>query len=133
MSCLDVERVHIFRGRMRLTVRVSDQAPLRTSDEVAARVLAKRPELAVHSCVNATGPTFGDVIADTTLPHLLEHLIIAEQARLLGDGLRNEVLVGTTELVADRRAVVEISFVDDLVAVAALRRGLAILDDAVTL
>lgn len=159
MGCLAVERVRISRGRMRVDVRVSEGAPLRTSAELAARVLAVRPELELHSCINAKGPAFGDVIADTTLPHLLEHLIIAEQARLLDAAAplaadadqgersdrrerdmqgerdasheaRSTILVGTTELVADRCAVVEVSFTDDLVAVTALRNALAVLDDA---
>ncbi len=96
MDALSIERITGQRGRISLLVRVAPDAPLETDAALAQRLLALRPTLAHHTCVNDRGPAFGDVIAHTSLPHVLEHLIIDEQVRDPRT-LTERTFVGTTE------------------------------------
>lgn len=123
---ISIERVTVLRGRMRIDVRIADHAPLQTNDDIAMRALDSYPQLAVHSCINKHGPTFGDVIANTSLPHLMEHLIIAEQASMIAarGPLPDVTFVGTTEPTGNRTAAIEVNFNDDMIAIEALRRAL---------
>lgn len=89
--------------------------------------------LPVHSCINTKGPTFGDVAIGTSIPHLLEHLVIAEQVRLTR---KDATFVGTTNWTeagtAGGEAIVEVSFIDDLQAIEALRNALAFLNESIS-
>lgn len=121
---LILERVTVTKGRIRMDVRLREGAPPNTSPFIADEALRKYPSLAKHSCINSKGPSFGDVIDNTSVPHLLEHMVIAEQARLTCTAT---TYVGTTELRDNRSACVEISFTDDLVAMKAIRNALSAL------
>lgn len=97
---------------------------------------------------HGNGPQVG-MIDHTSLPHLLEHLVIDFQTRAAvrrGDGAEagsaaayadagsalDAVFVGTTEWTdeAAGRARIEVSFLDDLVALRAFRDAIAFLGDA---
>lgn len=128
---ISIPRVAISPGRMRVFVHIEDGAPRQTTDDIAAKACEAYPTLPIHSCINSKGPTFGDVMGCTSIPHLLEHLIIAEQARSLesaGEARSDVTLVGTTQWVSKCDAVTEVNFVDDLEAVAALNRVHAFLE-----
>lgn len=129
MDALSIERITVQRGRISLLVRVAPDAPLETDAALAQRLLALRPTLAHHACVNDRGLAFGDVIARTSLPHVLEHLIIDEQVRDPRT-LTERTFVGTTEWLDEstRLARVEVNFSDDLVALGAVRRALSLLN-----
>lgn len=114
-----------------------------TTPAVAARALKDFPELARHACVNDAGAAFGDVIACTPTPHLLEHVAITLQVR----SARSEraSFTGSTSYVERgahvcthierksitesaarwREACVELSFSDDLEALRAYKEALA--------
>ncbi len=88
------------------------------------------PDLPLHPCVNDCGPQFGAVMAATSLPHLLEHIVISLQAAdpLTPDELP---LLGTTVWL-DRRqglARVEVTFGNDLVVLRAFRDGCQFLNE----
>ena len=78
--------------------------------------------------MNDRGAMFRDAIARTSLPHLLEHLIIDLQAQRAKDPAR--VFTGLTSWT--RRdaglAQVEVSFESDLGALAVLRDALSLLE-----
>lgn len=126
-----VPKIEVFPGRLRLLVRLSADAPRFTDEALIAKAYDEHPTLSVHSCINAKGPTFGDVAVGTSLPHLLEHLVIAEQVRLTSE---DATFVGTTNWAdggpAEGAAIVEVSFMDDLQAFEALRNALAFLNSA---
>lgn len=117
---LRIESLTVQPGRIVCEVRI-DPARRYTDSGLAADLLEKHPTLACHACVNGVGDVFGDVIGHTAVPHLLEHLVIDLQAR--SGGRLSDTFVGTTEWVdeAQGRAVVQVSFADDLVALRAFR------------
>lgn len=126
---ITVPKIEVFPGRLRLHVHLSDGIPRFTNEALVAKAYSEHPTLAVHSCINAKGPTFGDVAVGTSIPHLLEHLVIAEQVRIASE---DATFVGTTSWTADGpdggEAIVEVSFLDDLHAFEALRNALAFLN-----
>ena len=77
---LAVERVTFERDRMALLVRVPEGVDACLGPRGAARLLAARPSLAFHTCLNAEDAPFAEVLARTSLPHALEHLVIDFQA-----------------------------------------------------
>lgn len=137
MNQATVQKVEVFPGRLRVRVQLAEGAPRFVDESMFARACEAYPTLPAHSCINSKGPAFGDVAVGTSVPHLLEHLVIAEQVRMAGE-LRNgsaaarATYVGTSEWgpggLQDGKAVVEVSFMDDLDAVAALGRALSFLN-----
>lgn len=98
-----------------------------TNANIAKASLAVFPTLKAHSCINSEGPTFGYVIEHTSLAHLLEHLMIAEQSRIADEkGIREATFVGVTHWIDEGLglAEVQVSFIDDLDAVKALSKSL---------
>jgi hypothetical protein len=130
---LTVERLTVRADRLVCEVAVAPTAPRSTSPELLARVCAARPHLPLHACVNEEGDTFAAVMDHTSLPHLLEHLVIDMQAQAVSDA--NAVFVGTTEWIDEfaGRARIEVSFTDDLVALRAFRDAIAFLNNTVVL
>lgn len=161
-----LDRLTVMLGRMRLEVSLAHWVSPTTNEAIAEQVIARYPTICAHSCINSSGPTFGDVIGETSVAHLLEHMIIEEQ---LADALRavdervgsfeasvasepsapddgvdvvdgidcrsaraeaaivgGLSLVGTTRVRdGGRKAIVEVSFFDDLVAAKAIGLALA--------
>ena len=134
---ITVPKIEVFPERLRLHVQLGDAVPRFTNEVMIAKAYEAYPTLPVHSCINAKGPTFGDVAVGTSVPHLLEHLIIAEQVRIINDSTpTNEAtFVGTTSWSEDGteagKAIVEVSFLDDLQALKALRNALALVNEIV--
>lgn len=101
-----------------------------TDDALANRALKRFPSLALHACKNSAGPTFKSAISNTSIPHLLEHLIIQHQVidpRTPDDAK----FAGNTQWIDEdiRTARIMFSFIDDLVALDALNRAVAALDE----
>lgn len=131
MAPLAVERVAIERDRMALLVRVAGGPAAHLSPEAAARLLQARPHLAEHACLNAQGEPFGAILDRTSLPHILEHLVIDFQAEF--DDRSAATFVGTTEWLNEREGLarVEVNFTDDLIALAALKAARALMEGMV--
>ncbi len=59
---------------MALLVRVPEGVDASLGVRGADRLLAARPSLAFHTCLNDEDAPFAEVLARTSLPHALEHL-----------------------------------------------------------
>lgn len=115
-------------------VVVDPRAPRLTNPLLAARLCATFPDLPRHACVNDEGDTFAAVMGHTSLPHMLEHLVVDLQLR--AESLDSEmVFVGTTEWTDSfsGRARIEVNFTDDMVALRCFRDAVAFLNEAVVL
>lgn len=123
--------ITVRTGRMVFEVEIENPAYRNTTPKLAAFVSGQFPDLPHHACVNDKGHTFGDVIESTSVPHLLEHLIISNQVRnhVMGDLL----FMGTTEWVNEEAGIacIEIGFKDDLAALRAFNEATLFLNMAV--
>ena len=123
-------------GRIGCDVTLTAHAPRTTDPVLAARVRASFPNLPRHACVNGAGDTFGAVMEATSLPHLLEHLVIDLQTQAAPpDASPDTAYVGNTRWTDENagRAHIEVSFTDDLVALRAFRDATRFLNEAVVL
>ena len=152
MKAISLTKLDVSRGRMRAEVSVAQSVRV-TTPALAARALAEFPSLADHACVNEKGTTFGEVIDDTPLPHLMEHLVIAYQIRAtleggqplcakitgdvdgIGAPATNFTYLGTSEWIDKScgRARITVNFADDLVALRAFRDAESFLNSIVVL
>lgn len=117
----------MLSGRIAIGVRVDPRLRISTP-ALAAALLERHPSLSAHSCVNGEGGTLGAVIDHTSVPHLFEHLVIDLQVHAAGSP--DDPFVGTTEWTCERlgRALVQVSFSDDLVALRACSEAACELD-----
>ena len=124
-----LERLSVLPDRIEAEVRVLDPAYRTTSPELIAQVLVRFPTVRYHACRNETGPTFSAVMENTSLPHLLEHLVIDIQTRAHAereDEATDPVFTGTTQWSATMSdvAIVRVAFYDDLIALGAFKQAL---------
>ena len=128
---IEVRTITVRTGRIVADVVIADERFRETTPGLAAFVEESYPDLPHHACVNEVGFAFGDVIEHTTVPHLLEHLVISMQVRerAIGDA----TFIGTTEWTdeAAGAARVEFGFKDDLVALRAFNEAVKFLNVAV--
>ena len=127
---LTVQSLRVRPGRIELSVRVASQRYAQTTPQLIERCLQHAPTLGMHACRNGVGPTFGAVMNSTSVPHLLEHLVVDAQARASQSPQR--VFTGTTQWSAEDplMANVAVSYEDDLAALRALKESLAFLNSA---
>ena len=133
VDAVRISSLVVRRDRVCADVRVAPFART-TTPQIAARALQAFPSIAQHACVNEKGGTFGLVIEDTPLPHLMEHLVIALQMLADGSSAREGfTYVGTTEWAneAEGKARIEVNFADDLVCLRAFRDAAGFLNEAV--
>lgn len=130
MAELVLEKLTVKPTRMVCDVRV--EGSWRTTPRLIAAVLVRYPTLLHHACVNDEGETFAAVADHTSLPHLLEHLVIAMQVEAAEQHpwWPSITFVGTTEWTDRAQGVarVEVKYVDDLVAIQAFSDAVALIN-----
>ena len=127
---LHIVSLTVKADRVVCEMAITPGFPHNTTPELAERLCARFPDLPAHTCKNPEGDTFAAVMGHTSIPHLLEHLVIDLQAH--GSPSQAATFVGTSEW-ADKDAGlarIEVSFTDDLSALRAFRDGAHILNNA---
>lgn len=160
-SAIRIVHITVKPDRVVAQVEVADERHAYTTPSLIAALLPAYPHLLEHACVNDCGTTFGAVAQRTSLPHLLEHMAIENQVRaeagaegailndqsahaqgnesrrqgVQGAAVSPATYMGKTRWTnrARRMAHVELSYVDDLVALAALRDAARDLNAAIAL
>lgn len=140
---LTYDKILVRADRIELTVRLASGRCRMTSAALIEYCLRDFPQLPVHACKNEKGTTFGCVMYETSVPHLLEHLIVQAQIEaydaLLEVGCVQSMcaqedftFMGTTQWSAENPLVakVSVSFKDDLVGLAACNEMLVYLNKA---
>lgn len=143
--CFD--RFSVRSDRMVCDLRVTDarfaalDEPAIVRSGLAALLEQRFPALRAHACVNDYGPVFGACMAHASMPHLLEHLVIALQAEAEAAQVQAGILqtarpflfVGKTSW-TDRAALaarVEVNYRDDITAFRAFRDAARLVDSIV--
>lgn len=118
---IDITRVVVGTEYLTATVRVSEDAPLMTSEDLegTTRVYNLLPTIIDHACVGDAGSTFKDCMGDTELAHLLEHVTVELLART---NMIDTMVAGRTwrELAYDRTYSIQLDCVDDVLVAGAL-------------
>lgn len=133
MDAVSIEQFTVGEGRLVCEIRLAPSAPRVTSPGLIRKLEGAFPHLARHACVNDKGVTFGAVMNHTSLPHLLEHLVIDLQVR--GAQRDDDAFAGTTDWIDQEvgTARIQVSFTDDLAALRAFRDAVRFLNDAVVI
>ena len=129
---IDIQSVVIDPERLTATVRISEDAPLFTGDDVVGTnyVYDVVPGIVEHVCLGDAGRTFGDALDDTELAHLLEHVTVELLAQT---GIAGDISAGRTRpLRAPRTFEVQLACPDDVLVAGALSSAAWILDWAYT-
>ena len=130
---IDIRRVLIGPENMTAEVRIADDAPLMTSEDIegTARVYRLLPHIVEHVCLGDAGETFRDAMGDTELAHLLEHVTgeLLAQTDMAGDMPAGRTWVDEID---HRTFRIELSCPDDVLVPAALSCGVWVLDWAYT-
>lgn len=128
---IQLRSITVKPGRIVCELAIPDARVRYTTPELVAFVLESYPDLPHHACVNAVGPNFAAVMNDTSMAHLLEHLVISLQTRQAAQ--LDTHFVGTTEWLDEEHGLarIELSFVDDLDALRAFNEATRFLNIAV--
>ena len=137
MCVVRIDHVEVRRDRIVADATVLDERFAYTSPELIDALVPAYPNLLSHTCVNGVGETFGAVAADTSLPHLIEHMAIENQVRAeMGTEKTNDLAYVGKSLWTNRssmKARIELSYTDDLAALAALRDAVRDVNQAASL
>ena len=122
----DIRKVTVGPRNLEAVVEVAPSAPLMTSNDAegTGRVLSLMPELADHVCLGDSAPRFGDVIEDTELAHLLEHVTVELLART---DIAGDILSGQTVELGERLYKITLVCPDDVLVAGALSSAVWIL------
>ena len=133
---IDIQRVTIDPEYLVARVRVADDAPLTTDQDLIGTTLVYRlmPEICDHVCLGDRGSTFKDAMPATELPHMLEHVAVELMARtnIAGDISSGRTMPATGEGTDERTFDVQLSCPDDVLTTAALSSAAWIIDWAYT-
>lgn len=119
-NLIAIEKITIDSKNLHAQVRLEEGLPLLTSQniEATARVYWLMPEIAEHACFGDLGTTFQNVMGDTELAHLLEHVAVELIARTT---TTQAISCGKTrELSEPRTYHIELACPDDVLCSAAL-------------
>ena len=118
-------RVVVKADRMVCDVRLSPACPRVSSRVLMSALLQVHPQLAEHACKNECGTTFGAVMNQTPLIHVLEHVAIDcmvqnESAKTTSS---DTLFVGNSRWLDPVQGLgrVELGFRDDIAALRALK------------
>lgn len=115
----DISKVTVGPKNLEAVVSVAPNAPLRTSDdpEGTELVLQIMPGLADHLCLGDASSSFGEVVGDTELAHLLEHVTVELLAQTNAAG---DVTAGQTAELGERSYKITLACPDDVLVAGAL-------------
>lgn len=130
---IDIKKVVVGPEYLTATVQLSDDAPERTSEDLegTTRIYNLMPTIIGQACVGDVGSTFRDVMGDTELAHLMEHVAIELISRT---DLADRITTGRTWPIdtIHRLYSIQLTCVDDVLVAGALSSAAWIIDWAFT-
>lgn len=130
---IDIQKVVVGPQYLTATVQVADDAPRRTSEDLegTTRIYNLMPTIIGQACVGDVGATFRDVMGDTELPHLMEHVAIELISRT---NIADRITTGRTWPIDQDKGLysIQLTCVDDVLVAGALSSAAWIIDWAFT-
>lgn len=118
---IDIRKVEVGPKYLTARVRVAMSAPLMTSEDLegTTRVYRLFPHIIEHVCLGDNSETFKDVMGDTEIAHLLEHVTVEILAQT---NIAGNVTYGRTFAVEGEPRTYDIEFPcpDDALVIGAL-------------
>ena len=115
----DIKKVTVGPKNLEAIVELAANAPVMTSEDLegTTRVWQVMPELRDHVCLGDESGVFGDVMGDTELAHLLEHVTVELLART---DVAGDIACGQTSEVGERTYKIVLKCIDDVLVGGAL-------------
>lgn len=130
---IDIQKVVVGPEYLTATVQLADDAPRRTSEDLegTTRIYNLMPTIIGQACVGDVGATFRDVMGDTELAHLMEHVAIELISRT---ELADRITTGRTWPIDQDKGLysIQLTCVDDVLVAGALSSAAWIIDWAFT-
>lgn len=125
-----IEAIRVRADRIEASVAVSSERYRMSDPALVRRCLRFAPTMVHHVCRNEVGPLFSFVMESTSVPHLLEHMVIDAQTRCAHNASR--VFTGATQWdeMGSLTATVSLSYEDDLETLRCLSQAVSFLNDA---
>lgn len=128
-SVISLKKVAIDAKKFVATIELSPKAPLMTCDDLEAttRIYNLFPAIINHVCMGDASDTFKDVMGNTELSHLLEHVCVEllAQTNLAGD-----ISAGKTFIAQEDTRTYTLEFIcnDDVLVTAAFSSAIWIMN-----
>lgn len=128
-SVISLKKVAIDAKKFVATIELSPKAPLMTCDDLEAttRIYNLFPAIINHVCMGDASDTFKDVMGNTELAHLLEHVCVEllAQTNLAGD-----ISAGKTFIAREDTRTYTLEFIcnDDVLVTAAFSSAIWIMN-----
>lgn len=128
-SVISLKKVAIDAKKFVATIELSPKAPLMTCDDLEAttRIYNLFPAIINHVCMGDASDTFKDVMGNTELAHLLEHVCVEllAQTNLAGD-----ISAGKTFIAQEGTRTYTLEFIcnDDVLVTAAFSSAIWIMN-----
>lgn len=130
---IDIQKVVVGPEYLTATVQLADDAPRRTSEDLegTTRIYNLMPTIIGQACVGDVSATFRDVMGDTELAHLMEHVTIELISRT---NLADRITTGRTWPIDQDKGLysIQLTCVDDVLVAGALSSAAWIIDWAFT-
>lgn len=125
-----IEAIRVRADRIEASVAVSSERYRMSDPALVRRCLRFAPTMVHHACRNEVGPLFSFAMESTSVPHLLEHMVIDAQTRCAHNASR--VFTGATQWdeMGSLTATVSLSYEDDLETLRCLSQAVSFLNDA---
>lgn len=122
----EIKKVTVGPRTLAAEIELAEGAPERTSEDAEGtqRIMALMPELADHVCLGDAAPHFGEVVEDTELAHLLEHVTVELLART---DIAGDIASGQTSQTGERAFKITLSCPDDVLVTGALSSAVWVL------
>ena len=122
----EIKKVVVGPRNLEAIVELAPSAPLMTSEDPKGTelVLDLMPGLADHLCLGDSSSSFGEVVEDTELAHLLEHVTVELLART---DVAGDVSSGLTTGLGDGLYQITLACPDDVLVAGALSSAVWVL------
>ena len=88
----------------------------------------KYPNIKNHACKNSKGPKFDDCVLTTSIPHILEHMIL-EEIKTVSDIVVPSLFVAKTTNLGEGLAKIEMKYYDDISTLQAINKATSSLNE----
>lgn len=126
---ISITKVEIDSQYFTAHIRIGEETPLFTCDDLEAttRIYDIMPHIIEHACVGDASDTFKDVMGNTELAHLLEHVCVEllSQTDIAGDVPAGKTFISPS---VDRGYVLQFTCSDDALVAAAFASAVWIMN-----